>query len=117
MPVFADYVTATVGTSETKVGSISVPGGSRIISIVVGTHATGGVVAVRLDYAGIQTPKKFLIPAMFSIGGTPSGSGVVPSPALEIPIDEPIPSDKVIDIYAIADAASTPVYVGLRWVR
>lgn len=117
MPVFGDWVQATVGTSEVRVGSINVPGGSKLISVVVATHSTGGVVAVRLDYPGIQTPKKFLVPAMFGIGGTVSGIGVHGSPAFEIPLDEDIPSDKTIDIYAIANTASTPVYVGLKWVR
>jgi hypothetical protein len=117
MPVYGDYVNATVGTSETKVGTINVPAGSKIISLVVATHTTGGVVAVRLDYAGVQTPKKFLVPAMYGLGGTVSGIGVHGSQAFEIPLDEDIPSDKSIDIYAIADASSTPVYVGLKWVK
>lgn len=117
MPIFGDYVNNTVGTSETKVGSINVPAGSKLIAVVVATHGTGGVVAVRLDYAGIQTPKKFLVPAMYGIGGTVSGIGVHGSPAFVIPLDEDMPTDKTVDIYAIADAASTPVYVGLWWQK
>ena len=117
MPVFGDFVTASVGTTETKVGTISVPAGSRLISIVVATQGTGAPLYVRLDYAGIQTPKKFLVPQMYSKTGTPTGSGVTPSSACEIPIDEPITTDKNIDIYAVCDTASTPLYVGLKWVR
>ena len=117
MPVFEDYVTGTVGTSETKVGTLSVPAGARIISAIVASHGTGGVVAVRLDWAGVNTPKKFLIPAMYGTGGTVAGIGVHGSRAFEIPLDEPLQADKQIDIYAIADTASTPVYVGLKWVK
>lgn len=117
MAVFGDYVSGTVGTSEAKVGTISVPAGSRLISIVTATQSTGAVLAVRLDYAGIQTPKKFLIPQMYSKQGTAAGTGQTPSSACEIPIDEPISTDKNIDIYAICDTASTSAYVGLKWVR
>lgn len=117
MPIFGDWVNATVGTTETKVGTIMVPGGSRLIALVVATHGTGGVVAVRLDYPGVQTPKKFLVPCMFGIGGTVSGIGVHGSPAFVIPLDEPIEVDKNIDIYAICDTANTPCYVGLWFER
>jgi len=117
MPIFGDYVSGSVGTSETKVGTINVPAGSRIIGLTVATQDTGAPLAVRLDYAGVQTPKKFLIPQMYSKTGTPAGTGVTPSTACTIPLDEPITTDKSIDIYAICDTANTTLYVGLIWRR
>lgn len=117
MAIYGDYVSGSVGTSEAKVGSIDVPAGSRLISLTVATQDTGAVLAVRLDWAGVQTPKKFLIPQMYSKTGTPAGTGVTPCQACEIPLDEPLTADKTINIYAIADTASTTVYVGLKWVK
>ncbi|RLI42403.1 hypothetical protein DRO69_10405 [Candidatus Bathyarchaeota archaeon] len=117
--IYSDVKNATVGTSETKVGSYSIPGGSKIIGFrAISATGTGFVTKVRFDFPGITTPQTYSPGVAPCLDGTAAGAGsqvnYVPLERVEIPVPGNINS---VDVYATCNAASQDVYVQLVWVK
>lgn len=118
MTVYSEVKNATVGTSETKVGSYNIPGGARIIGFrAISATGTGFVTKVRFDYPGIKTPQTYSPGVAPNLDGTPAGDGsqgtYIPLEKVDIPVEGNINS---VDVYATCNAASQDVYVQLVWV-
>jgi len=112
MPTFSDSVSiTTTGTAEAT-GTISIPGGARLIEISVqGLDADSVPTQVRLDYQGITTPQKYGtgVVALFATSG--SGLAVV-----KIPIDLQIPPTiNAITVGLTATGAGTWL-VSAKWM-
>lgn len=117
MPIYSDIKNATVGTSETKVGSFNIPGGATIIGFrAISKTGTGFVTKVRFDYPGIATPQVYSPGIAPSLDGTAAGTGAqsvyVPLVPVNIPVKGNINS---VDVYATASASSQDVYIQLVW--
>ena len=116
MPTYGQTASATFGTSEAAATAIKVPGGARIIWIgCYNVTGTGVVYQLRLDYTGVKTPQKYLLPVLEALQGTEVGSGSVMG---ENGIDVDITIREVTDvtIYGLASLASQTCLVGIKWV-
>lgn len=116
---FSDFTAAgTLATANAEglIGTISIPGGAHIIRCVISqVLGVGTVYAIRLDWAGIKTPQKYVLPCIYDSVGTE----VQP---MAIFSSEPIELDITLDanvsqvsIYGTADTNSTVVIAGLVW--
>jgi len=120
MGTHSDFTTGTLSSTantETKVGTINVQAGATLKQIVVANRTfLGTIYAVRIDYAGIKTPKKWILPALYEATGTEveyvNAWNVEP-----IKVNIKLPNNvSTIDVYATADTASVKAAVGLVWV-
>lgn len=117
MPTFSDVAAATYGTSEAAAAAIKVPGGSRIIEIgCYNVTGTGVVYQLRLEYPGVTTPQKYIMPVLEALQGTEVGSGTVIG---KHGIDVDIMIHEVTDIviYGLASLASQTCVVYIKWVK
>jgi len=116
----SDFVTATLsgtGDTETKVGTINVTGGSTLKQIMVANRlGVGTIYGVRLDFAGIKTPQKYVLPTIYdSVGTEVQPQAMFSTPPIDINYTLPA-NVSTVDVYATADTASTKCAVGLVWV-
>jgi len=116
----SDFVTAALSATanaETLVGTINVRAGATIKLITYAVRAVKGTLyALRLDYTGIKTPQKYVIPSTFGMNGTEAQTlDIWGSPAIEVGITLPQNCSQV-SIYAQGDTASMTVAAGLVWV-
>lgn len=114
MGTYSDYVSLTTTGAVTEItGTISVPGGCKIIGIdiaFVETDALPGI--VRIDCAGMKTPQKYVLPN----GSTTIA--VAYAGALHRDVDIQIPGSVntvTIGLQSLA-AAATAVIVGITWL-
>jgi len=105
----------TAGTTETT-KTLKVPGGARIVQLmVVNVTGTGVVYQVTVDFPGMQTPQTYLVPNQAALQGTEVGSGTVT--VVPIPVDIPVKGNiSEITIGLTSDTASQTAYVGVKWV-
>jgi hypothetical protein len=114
MGTYSDYVSLTTAGAVTEItGTISVPGGAKLIAIdvtFVETDALPGI--VRLDCAGIKTPQRYVLPnGSTTIAVAYGGS-------LHRDIDVTIPGNVntlTVGLQSLA-AAATAVIVGVTWI-
>lgn len=115
---FSDFITGSAGTSEAKLGSINVPGGKTLKAIVTASRLSVGLLEyVRLDFAGIQAPQKYITaPTIYDAVGTEvQNTCLYGTPP--IPVDITIPSNvNSVDIYTLSQTASNTCAVSLVWV-
>lgn len=115
MAIYGETATGTMGTSEAAFTAIKVPGGSRIFKIrVYNITGTGVVYQIRIEYSGIKTPQKFLLPVLEALQGTEVGSGTVMGDN-GIDVDITLDEEKTVTIYGIASLASQSCVVGIEY--
>ena len=116
MATYSDVTTAiSAGTAEVS-GTIAIPGGTRIKQLmIINATGTAAVYYVRVEFAGMKTPQKYMVPNQEALSGTEAGGGVVAVNPIEV--DIPIPSNiSEVTFHVICTAASQTVYVGAKWV-
>lgn len=116
---FSDFTeTTNVGTSETKIGTISVAGGVTLRQIVVTSRLGVGLLEyVRLEYAGVVTPQKYLIEpgVIYDAMGTEVQNAAIFG-AIPIDITVKLPSNvSSVDIYALSQTTANTAAAALVW--
>lgn len=116
---FGDFATATPGTAGTEAAaatSIAVhPGKSIKLISVANPDFLGSIYGVRLEAAGLRTPQRFSLPAIYEATGTEIEYSNAWT-QLPIEVDIPIPATvNAITSYATADVNSTKCVIGLTW--
>lgn len=118
MPTYSDVKNATVGTSETLVGTFDVPMGAKLIGFRAwSATGTGHVTKVRFSISGIPEPQTYAAGLVPCQDGTAAGAGSQAAYCPVQPLDIPVPSSGGVKVYATANAASQDVYVQLIWVK
>jgi len=95
---------------------MKIPGGTRIKKIgIQDVTAVGLIRYIRVDFPGIKSPQKYLVPTTHSLHGTEVGSGVIATSMIDVDIPVP-PGVAEVTFYVIGDQATQTVYVGAVWV-
>lgn len=116
---YGDFTTATPGTAGTEAAGASTipvhPGKSIKLISVSNPDGLGSIYSFRLEGAGMKTPQRFTLPAIYDATGTEvEYSNIWTQKAVEV--DIPIPQTlNNVTVYATADVNSTKCVIGLVW--
>lgn len=115
MTTFADQVAITGnGTADTEStqSQIAVNPGAHIFKISCISLTVGNTYGIRIDFPGISTPQKYLLPS----NGAVLANGGKLQPSIDIDCDITVPGGITsINVSTFADVASATCKVGLRW--
>lgn len=103
------------GTTEVT-GTIKIPGGARIIKIfAMSVTGTGHPHIFRLDFPGIVSPQKYLLPVHNALEGTEVGAGGNEGRYLDV--DIPVKGNvSEVTVGLTATAATQTCIAGIIWV-
>lgn len=117
---YSDFLTASIGTSETDCGDISIPARATIKQIRFASRLSiGRIKQIRLYFNGMATPQTYSTGScLYDAVGTQvqdNAGGIQGAQAIDVNITIP-QGTSIVSVYATSQTASNTSAIGLMWV-